>query len=104
MTAPVWGPYAARGNPKACSLPELFVTPLLRGAMGAASTLAFIMVGRAPGSGDVRPARIGAGFVGPVVATTLLTWTSPGARYVLLAAIRLAGVPLITMREAGARA
>jgi len=86
------------------------------------------MAGRAPGSGDVRrrvatlqsamtvgqvigplvgainSARIGAGFVGPVVATTLLTWTSPGALYVLLAAIGLACVPLVTMRQAGARA
>src|SRR3989441_13000414 len=72
-TAPVWGQYAARGNPKACyvavealqglgffvmalasTLPELFFARLLLGAMGAASTLAFIMAGRTPESGDVR--------------------------------------------------
>ena len=72
-TAPVWGRYAARGNPKACyvavealqglgffvmalasTLPELFFARLLLGAMGAASTLAFIMAGRTPESGDVR--------------------------------------------------
>jgi len=71
VRAPVWGRYAARGTPKACSvavealqgpgffvmalattLPELFVARLRLGAMGAASALAFIMVGRAPGSGD----------------------------------------------------
>jgi DHA1 family multidrug resistance protein-like MFS transporter len=54
--------------------------------------------------GIINSARIGAGFLGPVVATTLLTWTSPGALYVLLAAIGLACLPLVTMREAGARA
>jgi MFS family permease len=54
--------------------------------------------------GIINSARIGAGFIGPVVATTLLTWTSPGALYVLLAAIGLACVPLVTTRQAGARA
>ena len=67
MTAPVWGRYAARGDPKACyvavealqglgffvmalatTLPELFLARLILGAMGAASTLAFIMAGRVP--------------------------------------------------------
>lgn len=50
--------------------------------------------------GIINSARIGAGFLGPVVATTLLTWTSPGALYVLLAAIGLACVPLVRLREA----
>src|SRR5213594_1945681 len=52
VTAPVWGRYAARGTPKACSVavealqgPGFFV-------MALATTLAFIMVGRAPGSVD----------------------------------------------------
>lgn len=73
LTAPVWGRYAARGNPKACyvavealqglgffvmalarTLPELFFARLILGAMGAASTLAFIMVGRGVESGEVR--------------------------------------------------
>lgn len=50
--------------------------------------------------GVINSARIGAGFLGPVVATTLLTWTSPGALYVLLAAIGLACVPLVRLRTA----
>jgi MFS transporter, DHA1 family, multidrug resistance protein len=73
LTAPVWGRYAARGNPKACyvaveglqglgffvmalarTLPELFFARLILGAMGAASTLAFIMVGRGAEGGEVR--------------------------------------------------
>jgi ABC-type Fe3+/spermidine/putrescine transport system ATPase subunit/MFS family permease len=74
LTAPVWGRYAARGNPKACyvavealqglgffvdgawraRVPELFFARLILGAMGAASTLAFIMVGRGVESGEVR--------------------------------------------------
>jgi len=43
---------------------------------------------------------IGAGFVGPVVATTLLAWSSPDLVYVLLAAIGLACVPLVRMTGA----
>src|SRR5256886_6841966 len=73
LTAPVWGRYAARGNPKACyvaveglqglgffvmalarTLPELFFARLILGARGAASTLAFIMVGRGAEGGEVR--------------------------------------------------
>src|SRR5438309_4168764 len=77
LTAPVWGRYAARGNPKACyvaveglqglgffvmalarTLPELFFARLILGAMGAASTLAFIMVGaRRRGWGSAAPDR-----------------------------------------------
>ncbi|MGH7345704.1 MAG: MFS transporter [Candidatus Rokuibacteriota bacterium] len=73
LTAPVWGRYAARGNPKACyvavealqglgffvmalarTLPELFFARLILGAMGAASTLGFIMAGRSAEGGEVR--------------------------------------------------
>src|SRR5438105_12059549 len=73
LTAPVWGRYAARGSPKGCyvaveglhglgffgmafarTLPELFFARLILGAMGAASTLAFIMVGRGAEGGEVR--------------------------------------------------
>src|SRR3989442_370548 len=73
VTAPVWGRYAARGDPKACyvtvealqglgffvmalatTLPELFFARLILGAMGAASTLAFIMAGRLPDTDAVR--------------------------------------------------
>ena len=50
--------------------------------------------------GIINSARIGAGFLGPVAATTLLTWTSPGALYLLLAAIGLACVPLVRLRQA----
>jgi MFS family permease len=53
--------------------------------------------------GVINAARIGAGFIGPVVATTLLAWTSPGVVYVLLAAIGLACVPFVRAREPGAR-
>ena len=50
--------------------------------------------------GIINSARIGAGFVGPVVATTLLAWSSPDLVYVLLAAIGLACVPLVRMTGA----
>jgi MFS family permease len=72
-TSPIWGRYGARGNPKTCyvavealqglgffvmalarTLPELFLARLLLGGMGAASTLAFIMIGRASEGGEVR--------------------------------------------------
>jgi len=54
--------------------------------------------------GVINAARIGAGFIGPVVATTtLLAWTSPGVVYCLLAGIGLACVPFVRAREAGAR-
>ena len=45
--------------------------------------------------GVINSARIGAAFVGPVVATTVLAWTSPSALYLLLAAIGLACLPLV---------
>ena len=107
LTALIWGRDAARGNPKACC------------AMGAASTLGFIMVGRGVEGGAVRR-RVaalqssmtvgqvmrplcGAGFFGPVAATSLLAWTSPAAVYCLLASIGLACLPLVRMRESGAR-
>ena len=54
--------------------------------------------------GVINAARIGAGFIGPVAATSLLAWTSPAVVYLLLASIGLACVPLVRMREAGARA
>jgi len=54
--------------------------------------------------GVINAARIGAGFLGPVAATTLLAWTSPAVVYFLLASVGLACVPLVRMREAGARA
>lgn len=54
--------------------------------------------------GVINAARIGAGFIGPVAATSLLAWTSPAVVYCLLASIGLACVPLVRLREAGARA
>jgi len=54
--------------------------------------------------GVINAARIGAGFIGPVAATTLLAWTSPAVVYLLLASIGLACVPFVRVRGAGARA
>ena len=67
VTTPIWGRLAGRGNPKtfyvvveilqglgfvgmamARSLFELFLARLVLGAMGAASTFAFIIAGRSP--------------------------------------------------------
>ena len=44
--------------------------------------------------GLVNAARIGANFLGPVVATAILAWSSPGVLYVALALGGLACVPL----------
>src|SRR6185503_8574126 len=71
--APLWGNLAGRGNPKAyfvlvqllqglgffamaaChTLPELFVSRLILGVTGAASTFAFINAGHADDPGEVR--------------------------------------------------
>ena len=48
--------------------------------------------------GVINSARIGAAFVGPVIATTTLAWTSPAVLYVILAAIGLACLPLTAVR------
>ncbi len=72
-TAPLWGRFAGRGNPKtyfvatqyfqgfafvgmalARTLPEMFLARLVLGFMGAASTFAFISAGRADDAGEVR--------------------------------------------------
>lgn len=45
--------------------------------------------------GLVNSARIGASFVGPVAATTFLTWTAPAYLYALLAVAGLACLPLV---------
>jgi len=44
--------------------------------------------------GVINSARIGAAFLGPVVATTLLTWAPTQALYLVLAAIGIASLPL----------
>src|SRR5206468_3298536 len=54
--------------------------------------------------GFVNSARIGASFLGPVLATMLLTWTSPAAVYLVLAALGLGLVPLVMRLAAGPRA
>jgi DHA1 family multidrug resistance protein-like MFS transporter len=51
--------------------------------------------------GVINSARIGAAFVGPVVATSLLAWTSPPAVYLALALMGLACVPLARLRVGG---
>jgi MFS family permease len=72
-TAPFWGRFAGRGNPKAFfvatqyfqgvaflgmavahTLPEMFLARLVLGFMGAGSTFAFISAGRADDPGEVR--------------------------------------------------
>lgn len=52
--------------------------------------------------GLINSARIGAAFIGPVTATSMLVWTSPAVLYVCLGAIGAACVPLAWRR--GARA
>jgi MFS family permease len=53
--------------------------------------------------GIVNSARIGASFVGPVVATSILAWASPAAVYLVLAAFGVACVPLLRVRGPQAR-
>ena len=45
---------------------------------------------------------VGAGFVGPVLATTLVAWAPPAVLYLLLAAIALGCIPLVGRRGGGA--
>jgi MFS transporter, DHA1 family, multidrug resistance protein len=53
--------------------------------------------------GLVNSARIAAAFVGPVAATSMLTWTSTAVVYATLAALTLACIPLVaTIRSTGA--
>ncbi len=51
--------------------------------------------------GMVNSARIGASFVGPVLATSLLAWGSPALVYGVLAALGVACVPLLGVRGPG---
>jgi hypothetical protein len=48
--------------------------------------------------GVINAARIGASFVGPVIATSLLAAGSPGLLYTVLALTGLACLPLSAMR------
>ncbi len=54
--------------------------------------------------GFVNSARMGAAFIGPVIATTLLSWTSPPALYLVLAAMGAACLPLAAVMRPKARA
>ncbi|MBI2161165.1 MAG: MFS transporter [Candidatus Rokubacteria bacterium] len=54
--------------------------------------------------GVINSARIGAAFVGPVVATTMLAWTSAPALYLLLGAMGIACLPLAAVAQPRARA
>jgi MFS family permease len=66
-----------------------------------------IVVGRVAHSaggraiGVINSARIGAAFLGPVIATSLLAWTSPSAVYAAIALMGLVCVPLAGRRLAG---
>jgi MFS family permease len=53
--------------------------------------------------GFVNSARIGAAFLGPVLATTLLSSMSPAAVYLVLAALGLAVVPLVARMDRRSR-
>jgi DHA1 family multidrug resistance protein-like MFS transporter len=71
-------------------LQVLFIAPIFPLSVAA-------IAHRASGSaiGFVNSSRIGAAFLGPVVATTLLTWLPPAAVYLALAALGLALLPLV---------
>jgi hypothetical protein len=51
--------------------------------------------------GVINSARIGAAFVGPVVATTVLAWAPPAVLYALLAAIGLGCLPAVAAAGRG---
>jgi hypothetical protein len=48
--------------------------------------------------GFINSARIGAGFLGPVLATSLLAWMPGPLLYVVLALLGIACLPLVTSR------
>ena len=54
--------------------------------------------------GIVNSARIGASFVGPVVATSILAWGSPATVYLVLAVLGAACVPVLRLRGPQSRA
>jgi MFS family permease len=108
-TAPLWGRLAGRGNPKryfvliqvlqgggffamaaARTLPELFLTRLIVGVMGAASTFAFISAGRAGDPAEVRrqiaamqSAMTVGGVIGPLVGAIAAARLGVAESYVL---------------------
>ncbi len=102
------------------TLPEMFLARALLGLMGAVSTFAFIMAGRS--RTDVRrevaaiqsSMTLGQVLCPPVGAVTasrlgfrlsfLLTWASPAAVYLVLAALGIGLVPLVIRLAARPRA
>ncbi len=107
--APLWGRLAGRGNPKAyfvliqllqgagfffmaaaTTLPMLFVSRLVLGVMGAASTFAFISAGRAEDPGEVRrqvaamqSAMTVGGVIGPLCGAIAAAYLGFAASFVL---------------------
>jgi MFS family permease len=55
-----------------------------------------------PAIGVINSARIGASFLGPILATTVLSWGSPAALYVVLALIGLVCAPFAFVRARAA--
>lgn len=53
--------------------------------------------------GFINSSRIGAAFIGPVLATSLLAWMRPSMVYLVLAALGLAVVPLVARMERRSR-
>ena len=53
--------------------------------------------------GFINSSRIGAAFIGPVLATTLLAWMRPSLVYLVLAALGLAVVPLVARMDRRSR-
>ena len=53
--------------------------------------------------GFINSSRIGAAFIGPVLATTLLAWMRPSVVYLVLAGLGLAVVPLVARMERRSR-
>jgi MFS family permease len=74
-------------------LQVLFIAPVFPIAV---SGIAHRAGGQAIGA--INAARIGAGFIGPVLATTVLAVAPPAVLYLLLAVVALASVPVATWR------
>jgi MFS family permease len=53
--------------------------------------------------GFINSARIGAAFLGPVIATTMLAWTTVPVLHAVLAVLTVAVVPLVVARERALR-
>jgi MFS family permease len=120
-TAPFWGRFAGRGDPKAYyvvvemlqgisffgmaiarTLPELFVARLILGAMGAASTFSFIIAGRMSEPAAIRRqvAAIQSGMtvgqvVGPLAGAIAAARLGFRASFILGGLILIGGASLV---------